>query len=235
MRRAPEQIDEYILAAYLSGELPTRLRKEIAAYLVDNSRARELLGMATDALEVVESGDGAPLQRVFPADTDEEASENGEPDSPRSAEYSSRQDNLARQRRAENSKFLWRIVGLVSVAVLVLAITLAIHLLFVLRAGSLLTAESVNNGWAPVIEVDQLSVSWPSVPGAQSYRILLYDPVGEFVVSIHETSGTAFDGYAETVQLADAVAGGSLQIWIEAFDVGGNHMQSSKRVSVSFR
>jgi len=43
MSRYSEHIDEHILAAFMTGNLPTALRKEIAAYIAQNERAMDLL------------------------------------------------------------------------------------------------------------------------------------------------------------------------------------------------
>ena len=53
MSRYSEHIDEHILAAFLSGDLPPALRKEKAAYIAKNDRAVDILSMANEALEVV--------------------------------------------------------------------------------------------------------------------------------------------------------------------------------------
>lgn len=43
-------VDEYTLAAFLSGDLPERERKTVAAALVFDQEAREILHMACEAL-----------------------------------------------------------------------------------------------------------------------------------------------------------------------------------------
>ena len=48
------RIDENILAGYLSGDLPPRLRSEIASYLATDESALELLGMAGEALNAAD-------------------------------------------------------------------------------------------------------------------------------------------------------------------------------------
>ena len=48
-----------MLAAFLSGDLPSHLRREIIAYLNTNDQVRDMLGMAQDAMVAAESGDGA--------------------------------------------------------------------------------------------------------------------------------------------------------------------------------
>ncbi len=46
-------VDDYTLAAFLSGELPERERKTVAAALVFDQEAREVLHMACEALSAV--------------------------------------------------------------------------------------------------------------------------------------------------------------------------------------
>ncbi len=61
MSRPLESSEEYILAAFMSGELPVELRRRIIAYLNTNEQARDMLDMAQIAMDAAESGDGASL------------------------------------------------------------------------------------------------------------------------------------------------------------------------------
>jgi hypothetical protein len=65
-------VDEYTLAAFLSGELPERQRKSVAAALVFDEEAREVLHMACEALAAAFRSDEARAEymqkvRVAPA------------------------------------------------------------------------------------------------------------------------------------------------------------------------
>ena len=52
-------LDDYTLAAFLSGELPERERRTVAAALLNDRAAREVLHMACEALAVAfETPDG---------------------------------------------------------------------------------------------------------------------------------------------------------------------------------
>lgn len=44
------KLDEYTLAAYLSGEMPDTARQTVAAELIQDAAAREVLHMACEAL-----------------------------------------------------------------------------------------------------------------------------------------------------------------------------------------
>lgn len=67
MSRNIEHVDEYILAAFLAGDLPARLRKEIVSYIADNDSARDLLGMAREAMDAADVGDGSRASQLSPS------------------------------------------------------------------------------------------------------------------------------------------------------------------------
>ncbi|MBO6574539.1 MAG: hypothetical protein JJ896_03910 [Rhodothermales bacterium] len=55
------KLDEYTLAAYLAGELPTSARQTVAAELVQDYEAREILHLACEALAAALTHD--PIRR----------------------------------------------------------------------------------------------------------------------------------------------------------------------------
>ena len=65
MNQKKHPLDEYTLAAFLSGTLPEDRRREVMAYLAENADARELLCMAHDALEAAQEPVAEPF--VMPA------------------------------------------------------------------------------------------------------------------------------------------------------------------------
>jgi len=67
MPRPLEQADEYILAAFMAGDLPHSLRQEIIAYIASSDEARDLLAMAQVAMDAAASGDGASKALAVPS------------------------------------------------------------------------------------------------------------------------------------------------------------------------
>ena len=60
MRPHQQHIDEYTLAAFLSGRLSEERRRDVVAYLAENADARVLLCMAGEALEAARQPRPAP-------------------------------------------------------------------------------------------------------------------------------------------------------------------------------
>lgn len=61
MRRDPRPIDDYALAAFISGKLPGNMREQIIDSLKDDEDARQLLSMAYEALMAAHRPDDAMI------------------------------------------------------------------------------------------------------------------------------------------------------------------------------
>lgn len=148
--------DEYILAAFLSGQLPDPLRKEIMTYLTRSGQARDILAMARDAMDSLEAGDGkaAPAPVVVPAG-------DGRP----AAVVPPAETLLKRL----DERTVWRVTAVFAGAVLVLALIVMALVLDPSRPGP----ESTD--WTPQVGGEALELTWPAVPGATSYQLLLFD------------------------------------------------------------
>lgn len=134
MPRHLEQVDEYILAAFMAGDLPQSLRQEIMAYIASSDKARDLLSMAYDAMDAAESGDGASRVLEAPSTL---------PPRP------SRKGQLANVLRSRfNERHLWKVTALFAGSVLVLAIIVAV---LVLDQSRSLAGNDAYNDWTPHI------------------------------------------------------------------------------------
>lgn len=225
MHGTPEQIDEYILAAYLSGKLPERLRKEIVVYLAENAGARELLGMAGDALEVLESGDGAPIRGVSTLPKDQDSSVEHEPPAIEAP--------APPVKRFENNRTIWRIVSLIAAAVLVMAITLVLHLISEMEQADTAALPVATEQWQPEIGLDNLTVSWQPVEDARTYHLIVFDPVNDQAITQTETTGTSVERILAGLNVGSLDQGVRFMMWIEAFDDEGQFLQASSRVALT--
>jgi len=198
MSRNREQIDEHILAAYLSGDLPSSLRREIASYIAHNDDARDLLAMANDALDVADSGDGAAV-RSTPSIR-----------RPRPAVWNGTDEDVRGD--AENS--LWKVTALFASAVLVLTIIVAV-LVF---NGGIPRNTSSFKSWTPHIATASMQIGWPVQPGASEYHVVLYSEASGERTLLHKTQDTSY-----VLNEEETVLTGSdmYSIWILSIDVLG--------------
>jgi len=206
MSRKIEHADEYILAAFLAGDLPSSLRKEIASYIAESDSARDLLTMAQQAMDVAETGDGAPytnleLATVVPPRT------------------SSRRTTA---QPVIGLGSLWKVTALFASAVLVLTITVGI-----LAFDNSGAASSSDGNWMPTVGAEQLNLSWPSQQDAIAYQILMMNTqTGEARV----VSGTDQTEYS--ILAAELSAGEPSNVWILAIDADGDILSRSGSIAV---
>jgi hypothetical protein len=209
MHRKTENFDEYILAAYLSGDVPDRLRQEIASYLNCNPGARELLGMATDALDAAETGDGASYYPVGP----EIAGRQRAPDS----EWS---DTVP-------SSTIFKTATAICLAVVVLAIALLVHLYGTTGTTKTNSVPVTDTTWVPLLEVSSLGIVWSQHSDAILYRVYIANSSDQREVLSIETESFSIPAS----QIAHLPAG-KYQVWIEANDSSGRIVSVSSRSDV---
>jgi hypothetical protein len=218
MPKSQEHIDEYLLAAYLAGDLPKRLREEISAYLVSNERARDLLAMAGDALYTVDGGDGArsaPARKLRPVPLDVSGL--------MAAESVSR-------RFARSDESLWKTIIVVASTVLLLTVAVAWHISTDLRGrgGAVLDTE-----WVPRLAENRFVLVWEEVEEARSYRIILHDDTRDMPHAVGLATGTSFDVSLSAAWPAAGGLEGIHTLWIEALDPEGNVLRRSASIPVS--
>ena len=198
MSRRREQIDEHILAAYLTGNLPASLRREIASYIAHSDDAMDLLAMANEAMDVSESGDGAAVQT--------------RPSIKRSRVPS--WANPASEMSPDAEKSFWKVTALFASAVLVLALIVAV---LVISDGSQ-RADSAFQSWSPHIASETAQIGWPVQPGASEYHVVLYNEVSGERILLEKTQDTVFQMTSSEVPLE---ASDIYNLWILAIDGNG--------------
>lgn len=210
MSRYNEHIDEHILAAFLSGNLPAPLRKEIAAYIAQNERARDLLSMANEAMEVVDSGDGyQKSQKKVPS---------FKPPFPIQAGVEP----------SERDRKLWKLAAFFAGAVLFLAITVGL-LAFEYRVNSL-RPDALS--WMPSVEPENLVLSWRSQPNATSYQVMAQNQETGETSLLNRTQSNFVQieqsGFAFDLQQP-------YQIWILAVDAEDKVLSKSGSITLRDR
>ncbi len=207
MSRPLEPSEEYILAAFLSGELPDDLRREIISYLTGHDRARDLLAMAQEALDAAESGDGSSQELPEPA------------------RLPLSKGRIERSVAPTEDRNYWKVTALFAGAVLVLTVIVALMAMNTSRLQGLV----VDPVWAPVVEGDAMALQWDAVPGATLYHVMGYDNrAGEASIVGMST--------IESINLSDlALVEGSTsdRLWILAFDTDGQLLDQSEPVQIS--
>lgn len=204
MTRSLDPSEEYILAAFLSGELPEHLRREIITYLAGHDRARDLLAMAQEAMDAAEAGDGA-TRNVAP-----------ELRIPVSGGRRWLPTSVVSERN------LWKITAFFAGAVLVLAIIVAV---VALNTSRLQQAVS-DRSWVPVVNGEDVVLEWEAVPGASDYHLMRYDPAARSASIIAATDLPRID----MSDLKEASLSGSEPIWVLAFGPAGELLDRSHAI-----
>lgn len=204
MTRSLDPSEEYILAAFLSGELPEHLRREIITYLAGHDRARDLLAMAQEAMDAAESGDGAS-RNVAP-----------ELRIPVSGGQRWAPSDMVSERN------MWKITAFFAGAVLVLAIIVAVVALNTSRLQDSVSERS----WVPVVNGEDVVLEWEAVPGASDYHLMRYDPASRSASIIAASDLPSIDmGDLEGASLT-----GSDPIWVLAFGPAGELLDRSHAI-----
>lgn len=205
MSRPLESSEEYILAAFMSGELPVELRRRIIAYLNTNEQARDMLDMAQIAMDAAESGDGASL----------------------AAEPQARLTQSGGRRTwpevEGDGKSQWKVTAFFAGAVLVLTIIVAIMAFNASRTQSLLHQPV----WSPAISAENVTLEWEAISGAQTYQVMRFDTEIEEASIIARTSDTR-------LMLSDIEATSETSpVWILAFDANGAMLDRSEPIRLN--
>ncbi|GMQ80984.1 MAG: hypothetical protein BMS9Abin05_0414 [Rhodothermia bacterium] len=207
MRRQQGKIDENILAGFLAGNLPSRLRNEIAAYLAQDESALELLGMAGEALDAAknEIGDG----------------------------YYGVRESERRQRYTSSRQFVRVRRATLYTTAAVLTILVGLFLFTVLNnfvSARHPPVRSIGIVWRPVFGADQFGISWPAIDGAASYVVMVMDPSSEKLVLRVETTSTSISSLFDTSDSEVPPSGEVRELWISAFGVDGQLLRRSERI-----
>ncbi|QXD16450.1 hypothetical protein GQ464_005735 [Rhodocaloribacter litoris] len=223
MDPAKQPIDDQTLAAFMAGTLPVHRRREVVAQLARDPELRELLQMACEALEAARQAEALPAASVRPLTGPETGS-------PLRVVVPERP---ARKRPAR----LYRLGRYVAAAVVVVALGLGVWQAFIPSAppdaGPLLRGEADEALRLSVpATLDELAFSWPAVPGADHYLLVVWDleeavPVARHRVETHRIE--AGDAVARALQPL-LKAGHPYAVRVDVFDVENRLMMSSGMV-----
>lgn len=178
MNRKKQPIDEYTLAAFLSGSLAEDRRREVAAYLAENADARELLCMAHEALDAAPPPVAEPF--VMPKAMPETAAPKTATPKPRMPVRRAARPALRRQRV--------RRFATAALMVAVLAIGLRVGLS--LNDTDALRGDAEDGRLTVRVSTPALQFQWNHVEDAYYYRLVIWDAEAAEVVTRHETKST---------------------------------------------
>ncbi len=204
MSRPLEQSEEYMLAAFLTGELPDHLRREIVTYLTTHEDARDMLAMAQQAMDTVETGDGASHTKV--------------PD----ARLSHSGGRRIWLRPQQDDKAYWKMTAFFAGAVLILTIAVALVALNTSRIQDVLQEPQ----WLPTVSGEQVTLEWQAIEGASSYQLMRFDAeLGEAaIIARTQDTRVALSDVDDTVN--------SSPVWILALSSEGTLLNRSEPVQL---
>ena len=226
MSRKKQPIDEYSLAAFLSGTLPEERRREVMAYLAENADARELLCMAHEALEAAQVPVSEPFMRPETASAKPAAPKTGPP------------TPLRKARRAPRPALRRQQVRRFATAGLMMAI-----LIIGLRVGLTLNNTDVLRGDASEdaltirVSTPALQFQWNDVEDAYYYRLVVWDIEAAELVAQHETKLVRLgrnDAFVLSL-LSQLKVGRTYSARIDAVDVQNRNIQSSESVEFTLQ
>lgn len=252
-------IDEFLLAAYLSRGLPPSMRQEIECYLLESEDARDILRMATEALEELAKPRGSQTpagQRLVSHATERKDSllnSRQEPHGRSAQMYSSIgvfSGVVRKLRRPVSaisgtirgiilfslaavtlSAFIWNASGRSGIPGAVLAPGHTPDLSQSAPSARAASSTSIQQ-WTAVLSNDQETVAWPALPGASSYALVVLNVVDNSILNLVSTSDTWIpDLHAAAFTFKSAHAG-PLSIWIVALDRSGNFIQTSNSLAL---
>ncbi|HMB90778.1 MAG TPA: hypothetical protein VKP65_08020 [Rhodothermales bacterium] len=166
-------LDEYTLAAFLSGTLPEEKHREVLRHLADNEEARELVCMAQDALEAARE----PVTEPFAM-----------------PEVSSKPTAAPRPARAPTRPALslvrWKPYAVAAMVLVMLTIGLQVGLFDntdTLRGGEEASTLTLQ------VDNQTLAMSWNALPNAYSYIVVVWDVEAAESVARHELRAAQLD------------------------------------------
>ena len=223
MKPTQHPIDEYTLAAFLSGTLSEAQHREVVAYLAENADARELLCMAHEALEAAQQ----------PAVVQPFTTPTVAPEQPAPSHEPIRRMPRPATRPAIRPARVVRLRRFAMAAVMVTVLGIG------LRAGLSLNAIDTQRGAdenTPLevqVSTPALQLQWTEIPDAYYYRLVIWDVEAAELVAQHETKSTRLGrNDAFLLSLRDQLKlHRTYQVRIDAMDVQNRLIQDSELVS----
>lgn len=219
MSSSKHPIDEYTLAAFLSGTLPEERRGEVMAYLAENADARELLCMAHEALEAAQQPVTEPFvtpQPTLPV-----------PAAPRAPRRSAPRSPALRRKQVGRL-----VTGVLMVAVLAIGLRVGLSL----NAPDTLRGDPATGDPLTVrVSTPALQFQWNAIDEAYYYRLVVWDVEAAEMVTEHETKSTRLgrnDAFVLSLR-HELKAGRLYSARIDAIDVQNRRIQSSDLVEFS--
>ena len=224
MKSQQNPIDEYTLAAYLSGTLSEEQRREVVAYLARNSDARELLCMAHEALEAAHQ---PAVEQPFTAPTAAPEQPAPSRDPIRHAPRPTTRPAIPRARR----QVRLRRFATAAVMVVVLGIGLRVGL----SLNDVDTQRGADDTMLLEVEVTTpaLQIQWNEIPEAYYYKLVIWDVEAAELVAQHETKSTRLgrdDAFLLSLR-GDLKLNHTYQVRIDAVDVQNRLIVDSELVN----
>ena len=226
MSRKKQPIDEYSLAAFLSGTLPEERRREVMAYLAENADARELLCMAHEALEAAQVPVSEPFMRPETASAKPAAPKTPHPAPPRKARRTPRPALRRQQVRRFATAGL-----MMAILVIGLRVGLTLNNTDVLRGDASEDALTIR------VSTPALQFQWNDVEDAYYYRLVVWDIEAAELVAQHETKLVRLgrnDAFVLSL-LSQLKVGRTYSARIDAVDVQNRNIQSSESVEFTLQ
>ncbi len=222
MNHTQHPIDEYTLAAFLSGSLSEEQRREVVAYLAENADARELLCMAHEALEAAQQ---PAVEQPFTTAAPEQPAP--------SREAIRRTPRPAIRPAIPRAARLQRLRRFATAAVMVAVLGIGLRVGLSLNDIDTQRGTDENTPLEVQVSTPALQFQWNEIPDAYYYRLVIWDVEASELVAQHETKSTRLGrNDAFLLSLRDQLKlHRTYQVRIDAMDVQNRLIQDSELVS----
>lgn len=219
MRDLERAIDEYTLAAFLAGMLSEGRRREVIDHLAASPEAREVLQMASEALEAAHRGECSEP----PSSSRNRMPPGPRPTAPR---------HPARRLRLRGSSLY--------VAALLIVVVIGLGLKLTSSTPALpLRSPPVRSGPELRVQVSApgSSIAWSAVDDAYRYRLVVWDHRDAEVVGRYETPDHRLSADHPVVGdlERDLERGKSYTLRVDAIDAENRLLRSSDAIEFVFR
>ena len=218
MKHTQHPIDEYTLAAFLSGSLSEEQRREVVAYLAENADARALLCMAQEALEAAQQ---PSVEQPFTT---------AAPEQPAPSREAIRRTPRPAIPRAAHRQRLRRFA---TAAVMVVVLGIGLRVGLSLNDIDTQRGADENTPLEVQVSTPALQFQWNEIPDAYYYKLVIWDVEAAELVAQHETKSTRLGrNDAFLLSLRDKLKPHrTYQVRIDAVDVQNRLIQDSELVN----
>jgi hypothetical protein len=209
MRLPGRGIDEYTLAAYLSGRLGPTRRHQVAEFLAENSEARDLLVAANQLLESEGDGDARSVGGMS------------------AVSLPPRKRPLLRGDRRLGVLF-WTTLVVVGLTAFATTSFIAVRVGMDVGSRSIPTA-AVDPDWWLEVQGPFEGIAWDAVPDVDRYRVMFWDEAQSGLLGQIEAAVPYLD-YQDIGPHLQPIA--SRRIWIDALDAEGHLIKRSRSIQL---